>query len=122
METTTPPTGHALPQNPKESPAITSHTTLSVTTGTSPSFRSKVAHICARASLSDPFTSMLQREKFSDPYFEVSVQQLAETNLARIDRKCEEGAFLVEAGNFAAVACWEPPECTGAAGSVLVPE
>ena len=85
-------------------------------------FRARVAHVCARASVADPFNSLLQREKYSDPNADIDLEQLAVTNLMRINRKCDEGAFLVEAGDFAAVACWEPPACTGAPELVQVPD
>ena len=60
---------------------------------------------------------MLQYDKQPlNSNFVLSVLQLTATNVIRINTKCDAGAFLVEAGDFAAVACWQPPECTGVAG------
>lgn len=55
---------------------------------------------------------LTNEEKHRIPELSVTHAHLFESNFARIQHKLANGAILVEAGDFAAVACWEPPACT----------
>ncbi len=90
------------------------------TTGTSQIYVNRVALVCARAALTDPFTMLLTQERLQAsspdsapvPINSITAEQLHQANMSRLDRKLAHGGFIVEAGDFAAVACWEPPEAS----------
>jgi hypothetical protein len=51
---------------------------------------------------------LLQREKTGSSA-QVTLENIYESSLLRIETKVRYGSTIVEADNFAAVACWEPP-------------
>ena len=85
-----------------------------VTTGTSEEYIRGLAQASSRACASDPLNILFESEKLSQPLppgesLHKTIQQmLYETAVDRLTAKIANGAFIVEAGNFAAVACWEP--------------
>lgn len=86
-----------------------------VTTGTSEKYIRGLAQASSRASASDPLNILFESEKLPQPLRqgeslskETIQQMLYETAVKRLTAKIANGAFIAEAGNFAAVACWEP--------------
>ncbi|KAI0384815.1 hypothetical protein F5Y04DRAFT_221627 [Hypomontagnella monticulosa] len=85
-----------------------------VTTGTSAHYIRGLASAVSRASATDPLTVAFQTEKLppgqSAADLDLPALQRIVYNSAttRLDAKLAAGAFIVEAGGFAAVACWEP--------------
>jgi len=51
---------------------------------------------------------LFQRDKFG-PSAQVTLENIYKATILRIETKIELGSSIVEADNFAAVACWEPP-------------
>ncbi|KAI1106500.1 hypothetical protein F4804DRAFT_31422 [Jackrogersella minutella] len=110
-----------LPLEPPSSPAITARATEQkpsklppVTTGTSEAYIQGLARAVSRASATDPLTVMFETEKLplgqsaaelDLPALQRIVYKAAST---RAKAKVAGGSFVVEAGGFAAVACWEP--------------
>jgi hypothetical protein len=86
-----------LPQTPK------------VTSSNSTEYRHRLADISSRACLSDPLNMLIQREKTGSSA-QVTLENIYESSLLRIETKVRLGSTIVEADNFAAVACWEPPQ------------
>ncbi|KAI1496163.1 hypothetical protein F5X99DRAFT_422334 [Biscogniauxia marginata] len=86
-----------------------------VTTGTSELYIHRTAAAVARASLTDPLNILFLSEM---PYFSSSTstpltpttiyRPLYSSAASRLRAKLARGAFVAEAGGFAAVACWEP--------------
>lgn len=115
MDSAAPPTGADLLPSPTFQPPNTtnSHILPKVTTGSSEEFMHRSALISAHATLKDPFNFLLNAEKLS-PGADTTptVDQLYTANMGRLRTKASQGALLVEAGDFAAVAVWEPPHCT----------
>ncbi|KAI0901289.1 hypothetical protein F4806DRAFT_188310 [Annulohypoxylon nitens] len=109
---------------PVESPDLPTSTDLPpVTTGTSERYIEGAARAVARAAATDPLTVLFQDEKLP-PGQSVAdldapgIQHLVyEASLTRLHTKLADGGFVVEAGNFAAVACWQP----GRVGEPSVP-
>ncbi|PMD16245.1 hypothetical protein NA56DRAFT_318614 [Hyaloscypha hepaticicola] len=85
-----------IPQNPQ------------VTSSNSPEYRHRLAEISSRACFSDPLNMLFQREK-TGSLAQVTLRSLYESSLLRIETKVRLDSTIVEADNFAAVACWEPP-------------
>lgn len=84
------------------------------TSSSSPLYRERLSTINSRASLSDPLNTLIQREKLShshshSPSPSVLKSEIYSSTLHRMNTKCTHGSFVVEADDFAAVACWEPP-------------
>ncbi|OTA79452.1 hypothetical protein M434DRAFT_402071 [Hypoxylon sp. CO27-5] len=116
-------TGSALlpveppPSTPADAVAATNGETRNlppVTTGTSDSYIQGLATAVSRASATEPLTVMFQGEKLP-PGQSVADLDLAsiqrmiyETAVTRLTTKLAAGAFIAEAGGFAAVACWVP--------------
>ncbi|PVH86397.1 hypothetical protein DL98DRAFT_510996 [Cadophora sp. DSE1049] len=94
--------GSVLEENPQQPsrPRITS--------SNSPEYRHKLADISSRATFSDSLNSLFQTERVG-PVSQVKLQDLYDATLFRIETKVQLGSQIVEADNFAAVACWEPP-------------
>ena len=93
--------------------ATTTHTHPRITTSQSEEYRHRLADVTSRASLLDPLNIILQQEKTGEPT-PVTPDLLYKAAKGRIDVKVAAGSSVVEAGNFAAVACWEPPEAVPA--------
>lgn len=91
-------------------------TTIRVTIYTTPTATpiARFAQVNAAAGLLDDFTLLTNSEKLNIPVTSITTAHLLAGNVARIEQKSANGAIMVEAGNFAAVACWEPPSCTAA--------
>ena len=81
------------------------------TCSTSETYQHRLAEISSRATLSDPLNNLFQREK-SGPLTPVTTSQLYEACINRIRAKIAAGALIAEAAEFAAVACWEPPQAS----------
>jgi hypothetical protein len=79
-----------------------------ITTSNSPEYRHRLADISSRACISDPLNLLFQRDKFG-PSPQVALENIYKSTLFRIETKIGLGSSIVEADNFAAVACWEPP-------------
>ncbi|KAK0105193.1 hypothetical protein ONS95_004412 [Cadophora gregata] len=79
-----------------------------ITSSNSPEYRHKLADISSRATFSDSLNSVFQAERVG-PASKVKLQDLYDATLFRIETKVGLGSHIVEADNFAAVACWEPP-------------
>ncbi|OQV09018.1 hypothetical protein CLAIMM_13203 [Cladophialophora immunda] len=78
------------------------------TASQSPEYRHQLAEITSRATLSDPLNIVFQQEK-TGRATAVTPDLLYMAAKRRIETKVAAGASVVEAANFAAVACWEPP-------------
>lgn len=89
-------------------------TTIPITVHTSPLHTpiARFATINAAAGLTDPFALLASAERYGVPLDSITHDQLLGGNTDRIQQKLANGAVMVEAGDFAAVACWEPPICT----------
>lgn len=95
--------GHANPGQQSSLP--------SSTISTSEEYQYRLADIYARASVLDPLIGLFERDK--DPSLtSVTAELVHKTCEKRIERKVQSGSLIVEAANFAAVACWEPPVAT----------
>lgn len=85
-----------------------------VTTGTSERYIQGLASAVSRASATDPLTVAFQTEKLppgqtaADLDLPAMQRIVYESATTRLDVKLAAGAFIAEAGGFAAVACWEP--------------
>lgn len=79
-----------------------------ITSSNSPEYRHRIAEISSRACLSDPLNMLFQCDRLG-PSAQVTVESIYESTLPRIETKVGLGSLIVEADNFAAVACWEPP-------------
>ncbi|KAK5049404.1 hypothetical protein LTR84_004333 [Exophiala bonariae] len=91
----------------QQTPYIPPSTTIS----TSADYRYRLADIYARASVQDPLIIMFEQDK--DPsVMSVTAALVRKACEGRIERKVNLGSLIVEAANFAAVACWEPPSAT----------
>lgn len=85
----------------------------STTTSTSEEYRHRLADIYSRASVEDPLIVMFEQDKdASITRVDVTAALVRKACEARIERKVKLGSLIVEAGDFAAVACWEPPAAT----------
>ncbi|KAH7390093.1 hypothetical protein BKA64DRAFT_678359 [Cadophora sp. MPI-SDFR-AT-0126] len=90
----------------KENPHSCSE--LRITSSNTPEYRHKLADISSRATFSDSLNSLFQTERVG-PASQLKLQDLYDATLFRIETKVRLGSQIVEADNFAAVACWEPP-------------
>ncbi|KAI8960682.1 hypothetical protein F5Y11DRAFT_261607 [Daldinia sp. FL1419] len=96
-------------QEPREPTALPR-----VTTGTSERYIQGLASAVSRASSTDPLTVLFQGEKLppgqkaSDVDLATMQRIVYDSAIARVTSKLGVGGFVVEAGGFAAVACWEP--------------
>ncbi|KAI0853878.1 hypothetical protein F5Y00DRAFT_269238 [Daldinia vernicosa] len=85
-----------------------------VTTGTSERYIQGLASAVSRASATDPLTVMFQGEKLppgqttKDVDLATMQRIVYDSAITRLTAKIAAGGFVVEAGGFAAVACWEP--------------
>ncbi|KAI1457840.1 hypothetical protein F4805DRAFT_426547 [Annulohypoxylon moriforme] len=108
---------------PVESPSLqnTANAELSkstelppVTTGTSEHYIHSTAHAVSRAAATDPLTVLFQREKLppaqstADLSLATIQKLIFDASLTRLHTKLAGGGFVAEAGDFAAVACWQP--------------
>lgn len=99
------PTGNSR-LHPQTTLPTTVHTSIEQT------LIARFATVNAAAGLSDPFTLLTNAEKHAIPVSSITHEHLHAGNCARIRQKLSDGAIMVEAGDFAAVACWEPPAST----------
>ncbi|CZS91526.1 uncharacterized protein RCO7_07049 [Rhynchosporium graminicola] len=74
-----------------------------------PSYRHKLADISSRATLSDPLNILFQSEILGPSSKILEASDIYTSTLIRVHTKVALGSFIVEADDFAAVACWEPP-------------
>ena len=86
-----------------------------VTTHTSEEYIRRLALANSRACATDPLNILFENEKLPQPLGPGEVlseerlrQMIYESTVKRLTTKIANGAFLAEAGDFAAVACWEP--------------
>ncbi|KIX07562.1 uncharacterized protein Z518_02215 [Rhinocladiella mackenziei CBS 650.93] len=79
-----------------------------VTTSQSSEYCHRLADIVSRASVADPLNIVFQQEKTGQSTA-VTSDLLYTAAKDRVDTKVAGGALVVEAAEFAAVACWEPP-------------
>ncbi len=70
-----------------------------------------MADVCSRATVNDQLNVIFQQDKTGDSTH-VTADLLYPAAKARVEKKVKAGASVVEAANFAAVVCWEPPEAT----------
>lgn len=79
-----------------------------VTASQSPGYAHRLAEVNSRATLTDPLNILFQQDKTgrTTPTTPALLYLAAKR---RVDTKITAGAVVVEAGDFAAVACWEPP-------------
>lgn len=87
----------------------TTNTLPATTTSQSEEYKHKLAEINARACVQDPLNRLFQLEK-TGPEVPITAELLYKATRGRIDTKTTAGSIIIESGNFAAVACWEPPE------------
>ena len=89
-------------------------TAIPITIHTSPTLApiQRFAKVNSAAGLTDPFTLITNEESYNIPASSITLSHLFTSNCTRCNQKLSKGAILVEAGDFAAVACWEPPTCT----------
>ncbi|KIX93832.1 uncharacterized protein Z520_10457 [Fonsecaea multimorphosa CBS 102226] len=78
------------------------------TASQSPEYCHRLADISSRATVSEPLNIVFQQEK-TGRATAVTPELLYTGAKGRIETKVAAGAWVVEAANFAAVACWEPP-------------
>lgn len=79
-----------------------------VTASQTPEYAHRLAEVVSRATLSDPLNILFQQDKTGRATLPTT-DLLYTAAKGRIDTKISAGSFVVEAGDFAAVACWEPP-------------
>jgi hypothetical protein len=79
-----------------------------ITVGTSAHYQHRLADLTSRAIVREPFYALFQNERLSSTS-PTSAGNHYQNNLIRIRRKIELGSIIVEAGNWAAAACWKPP-------------
>ena len=79
-----------------------------ITSSNTQEYRHRLADISSRACISDTLNTLFQGEKIGSAS-QVTVEELYISTLLRIETKVSLGAQIVEADNFAAVVCWEPP-------------
>lgn len=79
-----------------------------MTESQSPEYCHRLAEVCSRANLPDALNILFQQEK-TGRSTQVTSAMLYTAAKTRIDTKVAAGAVIVEAANFAAMACWEPP-------------
>ncbi|KAI1621533.1 hypothetical protein EDD37DRAFT_638370 [Exophiala viscosa] len=89
----------------------TTTTTPPITSSQSEEYQHRLADISARATVEDALNVLFQQDKTGDSV-PITADLLYNAVLARIQAKVGAGASVVEAGGFAAVVCWEPPEAT----------
>lgn len=80
-----------------------------ITTSTSEEYRHRLADISSRATALDPLNILFERDKVGGAPVAVELSAMYKSSLRRLDVKVAAGAVIVEAGNFAAAACWQPP-------------
>lgn len=98
---------------PAQQQQRSSYVPPSTTTSTSEEYRHRLADIYSRASVGDPLIVMFEQDKdASITRAGVTAALVRKACEARIERKVKLGSLIVEAGDFAAVACWEPPAAT----------
>ena len=85
-----------------------------VTTGTSEEYIRRLALASSRACATDPLNILFESEKLPQPLKpgeslseECLRRMIYESTVERLTTKIAKGAFIAEAGDFAAVACWE---------------
>lgn len=78
------------------------------TTSRSSEYRHRLAEITSRATVNDPLNILFQQEK-TGRSVQVTPELLYKAGKGRVEAKVAAGAVVVEAADFAAVACWEPP-------------
>ncbi|KAE8444359.1 hypothetical protein EG329_000669 [Mollisiaceae sp. DMI_Dod_QoI] len=83
--------------------------TPQITSSTSPSYQHRLADISSRACLSDPLNILFQRDHHPNSSALPTLSTIYTSTLSRITTKISLGSTIIEADNFAAVACWEPP-------------
>ena len=84
------------------------HPIPAITTSQSAEYIHRLTEITSRAVLADPLNVLFQQEK-TGTSVAVTADLLYIAAKGRTETKVAAGAIVVEAGNFAAVACWEPP-------------
>jgi hypothetical protein len=72
----------------------------------------RLARIVATAGITDPFTILTNMEKHRCEAADLTVDELVRGNIIRITTKMQTGAIMVSAADYAAVACWQPPQST----------
>ena len=77
------------------------------TTGTSIEYIAKMTALASRAFVIDGFPFIVLRERYN--LINVTREHLAYHYGDRITAKVKEGATIIEAGNWAAAAVWQPP-------------
>ncbi|EXJ96038.1 hypothetical protein A1O1_01164 [Capronia coronata CBS 617.96] len=82
-----------------------------VTASQSPEHAHRLAEVTSRATLTDPLNILFQQDKTGSAT-PPTPNLLYKAAKGRMDTKIAAGSFIVEAGDFAAVACWEPPSAT----------
>lgn len=87
------------------------YTPPSTTISTSAEYQSRLADIYARAAVQDPLIKLFEQDKDAR-ITSVTAALVRKACEGRIERKVNQGSMIVEAANFAAVACWEPPAAT----------
>ncbi len=83
---------------------------LPVTTGTSPKYIGKMTALASRAFVTDGFPFIVLRERYNLNH--LTRDDLARHYGDRIELKIKQGATIIEAGNWAAAAVWQPPVFT----------
>ena len=89
----------------------TSTPSIKITASQSEEYQHMLADVCSRATVNDPLVKIFQQDKTGSSAH-VMAELLYPAAKARIEKKVKAGASVVEAANFAAVVCWEPPEAT----------
>jgi hypothetical protein len=93
---------------PSWAPTTASRAVPPVTTGTSPEYAKGLEELSGRAFAAEPLTVSFTSEQLG--IMPISPAQATLSHAAWIASKLQLGAEIVEAGNWAAAACWEPPE------------
>jgi hypothetical protein len=91
----------------------TSPPKVSTTTSNSQEYAHRLASISSRASLSEPLNILFQLDKLG-PSTNLTLENLYQYTLSRINQKIKSGSVIIEANDFVAVACLEPPESVAA--------
>lgn len=78
-----------------------------ITAGTSAEYMRRLEEISSRAFAAEPLTIAFASERLG--ITEVTPADIACAHATRLATKVAAGAEIVEAGNWAAAACWEPP-------------
>lgn len=107
-----------LPNNPASSRSPASSHSPPITISASQHYGSKLAELTGRAFAAEPLTVLFAAERLGLAQSQITPAHIADGHLSRAKLKLSLGSEIVEAGNWAAAACWDPPEAQGGSATI----